>query len=69
MKKRGFNETFGDKSGARPECTLRRLTPEEVSKRNLPPDNTVGIFWGRDLVAVVDFDDLFDQDGNYFKDD
>jgi len=66
-----FGEVFeGKRLGAGiPQVTLRRLTPEEIEAANLPPDNTVGIFHGAEMIACVDFTDLFDGEGNYFYND
>lgn len=66
-----FGEVFEGKvvGAGIPQVTLRRLTPEETAAANLPPDNTVGIFHGADMIACLDFDDLFDGEGNYFYND
>jgi hypothetical protein len=69
-----FGEVFEGKDpdgrgGTHISVTLRRLTPEETAAANLPPDNTVGIFHGSEMIACVDFDDLFDGEGNYFYND
>lgn len=66
-----FSEVFGDRPDkAKPDVQLRRFTKEDWGNypqwRNGEP---VGIFWGRDLIAVVDFDDLFDAEGNRFYND
>ena len=66
-----FSEVFegGIPGAGIPQVTLRRLTPEETAEAGLPPDNTVGIFHGSSMIACVDFDDLFDGEGNYFYND
>lgn len=60
----------------RPGVTLRRLTDED--KQNYPHaiggggDNYVGVFnvYGKQkLLAILDFDDLFDERGNRFYND
>lgn len=70
MKKKHFGKVFeGKGSTPVPLVSMRRLTPEETVAANLPPDNTVGIFWAEIMIGCVDFDDLFDGDGNYFYND
>lgn len=71
VERKSFSEVFGDRPDkARPEVTLRRMTDED---RNALPFiaafEAVGIYWGRDLIAVVDFDELYDPDGNRFYND
>lgn len=54
-----------------PEVQIRRFTDEDRKThedlcRHMDP---VGIFWGTQLLGVVDFDDLYDEDGNRFYND
>jgi hypothetical protein len=71
MKRKPFGEVFeGKKIGEGiPQVTLRRLTSEEEQKYDVFPSQNVGIFHGADPIAFVDFDDLFDADGNRFYND
>jgi hypothetical protein len=51
---------------------IRRLKPVELAKYNqFSSTNLVGIFGSRndELIAVVEFDDLFDLNGNRFHND
>lgn len=63
--RKNFGDVFGDKPNkARPEVTLRRFTDKDAQSYGM-----VGIYWGRDLIAQVQFDDLFDEEGNRFYND
>jgi hypothetical protein len=72
MKRKWFGRVFeGKQVGAgQPLCYLRRMTPEDIQKHRTTEVGTpVGIFNGENLLATVDFDDLFDEDGNRFYND
>lgn len=72
MKRKNFSEVFeGKNPRGTPEVQLRRLTTEETDNNSAAGfmGNTIGIFWGPDLIALVDFDDLFDENGNRFYND
>jgi hypothetical protein len=46
------------------------MTREEIQKYQVTEHGTaVGLFYGPDLVAQLDFDDLFDEKGNRFYND
>lgn len=70
MSRKHFGEVFEGKGrNPTPLVSLRRLTDQEKIAANLPLENTVGIFWAEKMIACVDFDDLFDGEGNYFYND
>lgn len=69
-ERKNFSEVFGDKRDRPvPEVTLRRMKIKEQRELGITVRDNVGIFWGRDLIAFVDFDDLFDAEGNRFHND
>jgi hypothetical protein len=72
MKRKWFGRIFEGKQAGdgQPLCYLRRLTGEDLKKHMIANrGNPVGIFNGDKLLATVDFDDLFDADGNRFYND
>jgi hypothetical protein len=70
-ERKPFGEVFNDnRSRPLPLCQVRRMTRDEIQKYQVTEHGTpVGLFYGPDLVAQVDFDDLFDADGNRFYND
>ena len=50
--------------------TMRRI-PQDIAEKHGcgRMANPVGIYRGKKLAACVEFDDLFDKDGNRFYDD
>lgn len=71
VERKPFSHVFGDLGGRpRPEVTVRRLNAKDMQKYDIRDRGCpVGLFWGRDLIAQMDFDDLFDADGNRFYND
>ena len=68
MKERKhFGKVFEEQ---RPLVELHRMTAEELEESNLPRrGTTVGVFHGLQLLAIVDLDDIFDEEGNRFYND
>jgi hypothetical protein len=72
VERKNFGEVFeGNKVGVgEPLLTMHRFTKAEEDKySHIRGSQNVGLFHGADLVAVVDFDDLFDEEGNRFYND
>lgn len=66
MKRRSFKKTFEKHpSHGMPMVRLKRIEPSMDVNYN----NPVAILWGDKVLAHVEFDDIFDEDGNRFKDD
>lgn len=73
MKRKKFGKVFeGKKIGTGiPMVKLRRLTDKDWEKYReaLRPGHTVGVFHGESAIAFIDFDDIFDEEGNRFYND
>lgn len=71
IERKPFSEVFGESGKTRePLVKLRRLTAEDIKEHQVTETGTmVGVFWERELLAIVDFDDLFDAEGNRFYND
>jgi hypothetical protein len=69
--RRNFGEVFeGKKAGGHPLLHMRRFNAEDVVNHPMfITGSPVGLFSGARLVAVVEFEDLFDDNGNRFYND
>jgi hypothetical protein len=68
--RKNFGEVFeGKNPRGTPEVQLRRFIQQDYSKYRMRVQNTVGIFWGPDLIGTIEFEDLFDENGNRFYND
>lgn len=72
MKRKNFSQVFeGKNSVGTPEVTLRRLTPDDRKRYSdwKAGFDVIGVFHGPEMLAAIQFDDLFDENGNRFYND